>query len=255
MFIKRFFNKKIIYFLSIVPLFFILTGCYSKHDRELARKYEQQAKINAINYIKSKYNFEAKVINAKSFKNTSSLFPIPSSSPNGNVMVKMEAGTRKFYVYITGATKSNVGKDNYQQEEIEKDLINIIENETKIKQKDYYIEYPNNDIYIDFNANVISTYYNKRNLNEVLENIDKLEMYYVGEGKLSNLNLTKLSKLTSNTKISLISFKSQEDYDAYVEEKKQQENNACPVNCEEKLTIYVDSLIILNNGEINYNND
>lgn len=247
---KRFLNKKIIWFSSIILLLFILTGCYSKEERELAKKYEHQAQINAINYVKNKYNLVAKVISAKALKKTSPLFPIPNSL-DGNVMVKMKVDKKIFYVYITGIEKSNIGKDNYQQEQIEQDLITLIERETKIKQSGYYIEYPNTNIYIDFKANVISTYYNKNNLNKVLKNIGKLEMYYVGKNKLNDLNLNELSELTSNTKISLINFKSKEDYDNFIREKNNK-NHGCQFSCEDRFIIYKDSSLTLNNGEVNY---
>ena len=152
------------------------TSCfYSNEEKELVKKYEEQAKINAVKYVKSKYGYDAKVISAKAAKNTNSISPIPNYTPTGYVYVKLKVNKKEFYVYITGEQESIDGKDNYQQDEIEKDLLELLKTNIGISPYNYSVEYPNSTIYNNTeNSNLIKEYYNKNNLSDVLQYIKKI---------------------------------------------------------------------------------
>lgn len=59
--------KKRLIFIIFVSLF-LLTGCYSLKEQKLAIQYRKQGGKNAVNYIKRKYNIDAKIISTKEDK-------------------------------------------------------------------------------------------------------------------------------------------------------------------------------------------
>ena len=184
-----------------------MTGCYSKEEKKLAKEYKKRGEINAINYVKEKYNFNAKVKSVVEETNCSSVWGCLDSSPNGNVIVKFNANNKDFYVYVTGKYKTNEAIDDYQFKEIEDDFVNFFKNNINLNLYDYKLE---------FNSRGIREYYNN-DLDSIVSYISKIELYYIGENDFNELNLNNVElKLKNYTEsISLIEFKTSEKCNDY----------------------------------------
>lgn len=193
--------------LLIVMLLFLLTGCYSSSENKLAKQYRKQGEINAVNYVKTKYGFNAKIKSVQEEKNCNALWGCLDSSPNGNVIVKLNANKKDFFVYVTGKEESINASDDYQIDKIEKDLISFFENNISINLYDYKL---------DFNSKGIKEYYDN-NLEVILPYIMRLELYYIGDNDLNALNLDKVESglQIHNSYIDLINFKTKEECDDY----------------------------------------
>lgn len=243
--------KKIKNIIIVIALIFLLTGCYSKEEKKLIKKYEDQAKINAVDYIKEKYGFDAEIISVKAARYNSSISPIPDWAPTGDVYVKLKANKKSFYVYITGEDYSISGIDSYQQEEIEDDIIKLLKDNINFKLYDYSITYPNTDIYNITNSNLIGEYYNKNNISEVLKNIENIELYYINYNKLNTLDLTNILPYIFNTNVSLINFETIDDYEKYISEKENKDSH-CQLSCDDRYIIYKKDALVINKGETKY---
>ena len=199
-------KKNKIIMILLIMLFFV-TGCYSEEDEELAKEYRKQGEINAINYVKEKYNINPKVESVVEEANCSSLWGCLESSPNGDVTVKLNYNNKDFYVYVTGEYNSTDAIDDYQFKEIEEDYINYLRNNINLDLYDYKLE---------FYKNGIKEYYNKA-LDVVSPYIFNIELYYIGEYDLNELDLTNIEqKFKNNTmSINIMEFKTQEKCDDY----------------------------------------
>lgn len=236
-------------FLSII-LSLTLTGCLPTIEdyKELAA-YKKQGKINAKNYIKEKYGFDIKIINTTVSGRTDILSS--DFTYGGEVYIKAKANNKTFHIYITGKTESTDGIDDYQTKEIEKDYINLLTNTLKIKPYNYKFEYNNSYPNYLTNTNLIHEYYDKNNLNEIIKNIKFLELYYINNIDLNSLDISTLSKEYNNAKLSIINFKTKNDYLQYKIEYKNDEDN-CSSSCDNKFIIYKQNELILNNSNTEY---
>ena len=215
----------------------LLTGCYSSEDRKLEKQYKKQAGINAINYVKEKYGFNAKVKSVDVNKQCTGLFPIPDDCwPDGRtVTVKLKANKKIFFVYIPGNEESVDGRDDYQMDVIEKDLIDYFKKNISIELYDY-----NLDLLFG-----IKEYYNN-NLDFIIPYINELELYYIGENNLNELNLDKIEKFLQiyKKKLSLINFKTKEKCKEYKNVKMDDENWS-----DAETSIYKTNSLLFYNGE------
>lgn len=193
--------------LIIVMLSFLLTGCYSSEDRKLAEQYRKQGEINAVNYIKEKYGFDAKVISVEEGKNGSALWGGLDTTPNGRVYVRFKANEKEFLVYTVGDAETLEASDDYQMDIIENDFIEFFKNNISLDLYDYKLE---------FEYGGIKEYYDN-NLEVILPYITNLELYYIGENNLSSLDLEKIENLLQEHygKVTLISFENKEKCNAY----------------------------------------
>lgn len=193
--------------LIIVMLSFLLTGCYSSEDRKLAEQYRKQGEINAVNYIKEKYGFDAKVISVEEGKNGSALWGGLDTTPNGRVYVRFKANEKEFLVYTVGYAETLEASDDYQMDIIENDFIEFFKNNISLDLYDYKLE---------FEYGGIKEYYDN-NLEVILPYITNLELYYIGENNLSSLDLEKIENLLQEHygKVTLISFENKEKCNAY----------------------------------------
>ncbi len=231
--------------LIIVIITFFITGCYSKEANELAKRYRKQGKINAINYVKAKYNFNATVKSVDEEINCDSIWGCLSSSPNGSVRVKLNANNKDFYVYVTGEYKSNEAIDDYQFKEIETDFIEFFRNNIALNLYDYKLE---------FNSRGIHEYYNN-NLDDMISYISNIELYYIGENDLNQLNINSLEEKFKNhsESINLINFKTREKCNAY----KKAEIENVSLSDDNMKNIYKSSMLTLSQGQktfYNYDN-
>ena len=173
-------KNKLILIIIIITLF--ITGCYSKEEKELAKAYRKQGEINVLNYVKEKYDIDAKVKSVIEESICDSVWQCLDSSPNGDVTVKLNANNKDFYVYVTGKYKSNEAIDDYQFKEIEEGFINFFKNNIALNLYDYKLE---------FNTKGINEYYNN-NLDDMISYISTIELYYIGENDLDKLNVNSI---------------------------------------------------------------
>lgn len=61
---KQMYRKKGVLIGLLFLAVFAFAGCYSPEEKALELEYKKQAKVNAVNYIKEKYGFEAAVKSA-----------------------------------------------------------------------------------------------------------------------------------------------------------------------------------------------
>ena len=237
--------KRIVYILIVSLTMFVLTGCYSSEERKLAKQYREQGEINALNYVNEKYGFNAKVKSVEEEEICNALWGCMDSSPNGNVIVKLNANGKDFFVYVTGEEVSTDAYDDYQMDDIEKDLIDFFKDNISIDLYDYKLS---------FSSKGIKEYYDG-NLEAMLSYISGLELYYVGENDLNNLNLDVVERFLQsyNGTLNLINFKTKSKCKDY---KKATIKNMSLSSSDMK-NIYKDSNLQLYHGERtfhNYNN-
>ena len=95
-------------------LLLLLTGCHDRTDQATVERWIAQAKINAADYVKNKYDFDAEIIGANTDKRGMWI----GWESLDHVYVTMEHEGQKFTVYIDGAAPCMVGCDSYQAKEI-----------------------------------------------------------------------------------------------------------------------------------------
>ena len=221
-------------FLILLLIIILLSGCYSKEDKKLAKQYKEQGKINALAYIKSKYGFDAKVKNVKNEIDCNNSWKCINSNPTGNVIVKMNANNKDFKVYTTGTKESTEATDDYQLEEIKNGFIDFFKSNINLELYDYKIK---------LNAESVKELYNN-NLNDMSKYIDNIELYYIGNNlEIINTNNINNFLQTSNGTINLINFKDKDTCDNY---------KKVNFDKEEFLIIYKESELILKRNQRNF---
>ncbi len=140
--------KQKLKYLVIVFLLFavtIATGCsLSEEEEKTAKEYQEQAEKNAVEYIKEKYGFDAKAIDSD--YNREGMFGDIVSS---YVDVEMEYDGERFDVYILGNTDwesaddyyKELSCDNYQYEDIYKELKKYLEDATDLDIEEAILMY------------------------------------------------------------------------------------------------------------------
>lgn len=202
-------------YLILILILVLVSGCYSKEDKKLAKQYKEQAKINALDYVKEKYGIEAKVKSVKEEVECNNSWKCINSNPSGNVTVKLNYDKKDFIVFVTGKKKTTNALDNYQFNEIEESLINYFKNNINLELYDYKIKY---------NTPYIQEKYDN-NLNDMAKYIDKIELYYIGDYNL-DINTSSIESFLQvyNGTFNLIDFKTKELCDTY--KKIEIENNS-----------------------------
>lgn len=229
-------NKYIKELLFIITICLLVTGCYSSEERALAKQYEKQGKEYAINYVKEKYGFNAKVKSAKTIRSCNAVWGCFDSSPSGTVEVMLKANKKTFSVNVMGLDEDNIKMaDNYQHEEIKKDLINYFKDNIPLDLYQYNID----------DIELITEYYDN-NLEDMLQYIGNVELYYIGDNNLSMLDLYRIENFWKNDcTLKLINFKSQEKYEKY----KNVNFEDLSLISEEMKNIYIDNKIKIKNGQ------
>ena len=104
-----------VFMIGALPYLF-LCACDTKEQKQQNALREQQASVNAQNYIREKYGFTANVTGA-GVDREQGMF---GGTPRSDVIVYMEYEGRAFQVFITGKKESTAGADTWQTEMIEK---------------------------------------------------------------------------------------------------------------------------------------
>ena len=179
----------------------LITGCGISEEEKLKReRYFIQAKENAVNYIENKYGFTPHVGTAECTFDNSDMF---SSDCKEEVLVNASYNDKWFEILINGAESTIEGIDNYQYDEITKDVLNLFEENFGFKHYKYIIE-----IGIDEN-NMINKYYTKDNLIKFIEETYfSILLEYVDEEKFDTITNSQI--LNHFKRIKLINYYSKE---------------------------------------------
>lgn len=133
---------KLILMMAVVGL---LLGCgYSEEEKAFMKTCEDNAKVNAVDYVKNKYGFTAEVVGTRVLKADPGPVPTMSPSPTGMVNVSMKYGDKEFLVNISGEDYNTDGKDDYQKEEIAQVFADKFASELGITIASFDIRYTDN---------------------------------------------------------------------------------------------------------------
>ena len=248
--------KKIIGLISLILIFFCLTGCgYTKEEKDTIEQYKTQAEENAINYIKEKYNISSEVISSEVELEDTEPIPNITPAPTGNVYVKMKSNSKEFYVYITGKESSIIGKDNYQYNEIVNDLLNLIQKDTNIAPYNYQVIYGFEDSFKY--PGLIDIYYDGTNLYNVIHFDDRLDqglyvnLNYIGNNNLENIAFNNSRQIINKGHISLRNFSTVEIYNNF-----SKESNITKIyygySFSDADKQFIDNILLIKNGNKEY---
>ncbi|MBR3229625.1 MAG: hypothetical protein IKF91_02215 [Bacilli bacterium] len=200
-------RRKCFWVLLLALLFF--TGCV---DKQQAQQYREQGKINALNYIKKKYGFEAEVVDISNFINSGN--PVPVTFLSDDVYLQLKYKNKQFTVVITGSEPSDSGFDDYQNDIIIKDISILIKRKIKGIYK-YDINYGNRG------DNLMDDYYDGTNISDFMsKSISELtiDLYFVGSYDFKSFDFENFSdEFTSPLfNVNFYSFSSKKNYVDYV---------------------------------------
>ncbi len=244
-------NKSYICLIVVSILLIIVTGCgYSKEEKEDMEKLKTQASLNALNYIKNKYNFSAKVISTEIEKEDTGPVINFQPKPTKYVFVNCEYNKKSFQVYIRGDEVTIDGVDNYQFMEIKNDIIKLINSKTGLEAYSSNIKYGK----IASNPNgLIKELYTKNNLNEIINNGSnnfKILVSYINGKNLEFIKKNNLFKDIKNAIIFLVNFHDRKSYEAF---KKQ--NYSEDIDALKEGAVNIESAYVLYNSEYYYKFD
>lgn len=156
----------------------------------------KQAKTNAKKYIKNKYGFIPKIEEVFINKEDYGI-----SRKTGYAYVKAKHKNKNFNIVIPSDRESVNGVDNYQYEQIEKEIIKMVTNEIG-KPYSYEINYISfihdklgNVRNGNTDANCIQEYYDGSNIIEIINNND----FNISLDYLQDVDLKKLENVNSNS--------------------------------------------------------
>ncbi len=156
--------KKVMYMGSLIMcMLLFVSGCATKEQMQKLAKIEEQAKNNAIEYIQEKYGFKAKVVAVEGHTGYDSI--VPNHEPTGSATVTLKYEGKEFYVDITGEEVSTEGIDNYQSDEILKDIYKRAMSALNLEVDNVYIEVTCDSV---DNRVMTGVYYNGENMDEIL---------------------------------------------------------------------------------------
>ena len=228
-------KNKIKYLIIVLAIMVVVTSCgYTNEDKKHMAELESQAQKNALNYIKEKYNFDAKINSVKLEYPKAGVVPNFFPPPTGFAIVSLEYQNKNFEVYITGEEASIDGKDNYEMTEIINDTIEYINNTTGLKPHRYAIYYGN---YNDINKHngLISEIYNPQELEKIiLNNNFNIVLEYINEKDLEYIKDQQLLSNFKDTRLLLINYNSIDSY-----------NNALNIN-DEPISTYNEGYVYEN---------
>ncbi|MCI6560105.1 MAG: hypothetical protein MR434_01660 [Ruminococcus sp.] len=141
----------------VVALFCMGVGFADKYKQKAQFK---QASENAVRYISEKYGFDAEILGM-----TNDRYRWSFSKYSDEMELKMKYDDREFYVFAGRTKESSDCWDDYQSEEICSAAEKLL-NENLPEGKILSLKLCDNDVYY---YNLIKTYYDGTNLDEVLE--------------------------------------------------------------------------------------
>lgn len=174
------------------------------------------AELNAKEYIKNKYNIEAKVIENNIEESCS-----PFCSDTAMSFLKMKYGKHTFYVYVNNTEGEITGFDNYQYDLIQKKIIELLNKGTNLKPYNYKIRYGEYINSIKSINGMINIYYNKTNIDEIINKYHiRIDSHYIGNVNFEKISLDNIYNTFENkATIHLINYKTINDYEKVINSK------------------------------------
>lgn len=196
---------------------FVFAGCYSAEEKALEKAYKKQAKVNAVNYIKEKYGFEATVKSVQ-VPRLGEVDPFPAN----NVFVTMERDNEEFIVRIAGDEVTSEGFDNYQQEEIVSALKNELDTLTGIISEEVFAVYGD---YMEYEAGkktrngLVAPYFTGENLKDVLTggSVKPDVMVAYINRELEGIDAEEIKAQTGINQFLFVDYDSKEHYEAILQ--------------------------------------
>ena len=189
----------------IAVLLSCLTGCFeSKEEKQKRQSYYDQAKENTISYIQKKYGFTPEAGTTKCTFDNSDNF---SNNCTGMILVNAKYNDKSFEVLIDGTNSTESGIDNYQYEQISREIVDLI-------TSDYGVPYKYQLYYGYDNKGLIAQYYDGNNLSDVMrDNYLRLVAEYIDSGFSEvNKESLKLSKFSIFHRLYIVNYKSLNTY-------------------------------------------
>ncbi len=207
--------KKIIKYVLLLIIVLTVTSCgYTKEEEIEFKEIEIRARENAIEYLNDKYGFIPKILSTEAEKRSNPVVIDFTPPPTGRAIVQCEYNSTKFKVYINGDSDKIDGFDDYQKDEVIKQVEEYIQSKTGMEaykssikymaNMNYEYEYLVKDLYEkdkieefikNNNFKIIVEYINQKNLEYVkqqnLFNLDKTDMLLVNYNSISNYEQAK----------------------------------------------------------------
>lgn len=186
-------NKKIIKAFIIVFALMAFIGCgYTEEEKALMKSYEETSRINAVEYIESKYGFTPEITGVRLLKAESS--PVPDFTPpaTGMVIVSMRHDGVEFDVRITGEEYSTEGKDTYQKGEILQAFKDRLSKDLSINIETIDVRY-SQDCLISYKYKDIDSLLENDLASIVIKTLDDISEKKVGALELPNTDLLVVS--------------------------------------------------------------
>ncbi len=218
---------------------------HNEKAKEEEKKYLEIAEINAKDYIKNKYGFEPVFIEKKAEYTTSLVggfddaFVGNKYNYTGNVILKFQKDDKDYYVLISGHEGDKLGYDNYQYEQISKEIISRFNTLVNLTAYNAEIQYGKTYKISDKLSiyNLVNTYFDEKNLKDAINEDGYKYGYNYGYGFINSkptgasilmeygndvdLNKLNIDFISSNSKVLILKYKSyndfkqaKEDYDA-----------------------------------------
>ena len=174
--------KKVIKVFLLILIFCSITGCtYSIDNMILEQKYKSQAKVNVLKLFKRKYNIKPTI--KRIVVETTNGFSSLDSDNTSTCYVTLKYKGKTYYALVDAKDENDFGYDDYQYEEIKEDFKKLVSGISDKKITDFKLVYEEKFEFFT-NAflghgytNLISTYYNGNNLDEILKDY-KFQVLY-----------------------------------------------------------------------------
>lgn len=178
--------KKIIKWTLVVSSFIMLMGCgLSNEEKKQIEKDKPIARELAIDYIKDKYDIKANVVDIYSTHKTI----YKQMSYEGSHIVEIKDKQKTFYVWVN--VKDKMCSDNYQNDEIKKDIAAYVEKQTNGKTLGINLE-----TYKDKNISV-----SDKTINKIYQNTAFFHSTYEKEQMVDFISHARVEVLTVNANL------------------------------------------------------
>lgn len=158
-------KKLAVCFLTVLVAVIVAVGIYDKQtEKRIHNEKIEIGKKNACAWINKKYGIDVEVVDAY-VEMEDDIF---STWEGDTVWVDVRDGDKDFNVEISGVEENAEGYDNYQADEIENALIDMIK-----------ADIPTDFEYVFYGDKMCRQLYNGKNLRQVLDGFDSLYVYCV----------------------------------------------------------------------------
>lgn len=191
-------------------LVLLLTGCvYTYEEIKAMGQYKKQGEINALNYVKEKYAFDATVEKVVCERTDGGGDPSPPMS--GKVYVTLKYNEKSFVVRISGEEVTTMGEDNYQYESIKAALEEKLYTITNLPAEELFLYYGNYSLA----SGMVDIYFDGNNLMEIIEKLyfpPSVVVTYINQD-IPSIDREKVTEQTGIKDYLFVDYDSKEHYD------------------------------------------